>query len=122
LNPADAKSSQFDLEGASMNFHCRQWRFALGVLLLLETSASLRADGPSQAAGTPMTLKGSMVCNGACIPDPNREDLTMVVFAIDGTREIRDEVEQVVKDFYPDDGLDAEAANGDWLACLRGES
>jgi formylglycine-generating enzyme required for sulfatase activity len=93
-----------------MNLHSRQWRFALGVLLLLEASSPVRADGTSQAAGTPMTLKGSMVCNGACIPDPNREDHTMVVFAIDGTREIRDEVEQIVKDSYPDDGLDAEAA------------
>ena len=34
----------------------------------------------------------------------------MVVFAIDGTREIRAEVDKIVKEFYPDKGLDGDAA------------
>jgi formylglycine-generating enzyme required for sulfatase activity len=51
-----------------------------------------------------------MVCNGACIPDPKAEDHGMVVFAIDGTPEIRAEVERIVKEFCPDKGLDGDAA------------
>ncbi len=33
----------------------------------------------------------------------------MVLFAIDGTREIRAEVNKIVKEFYPDRGLDGDA-------------
>jgi formylglycine-generating enzyme required for sulfatase activity len=57
-----------------------------------------------------VTLKGSMVCNGACIPDPKEEDHGMVLFALDGTGEIRAEVDKLMKEFYPDQGLDGEAA------------
>jgi formylglycine-generating enzyme required for sulfatase activity len=86
----------------------------------VELSASLLMLGvltsyafvESQAAPADkeITLKGSMVCNGACIPDPKAEDHGMVVFAIDGTREIRAEVDRIMKEFYPDKGLDSEAA------------
>jgi len=48
--------------------------------------------------------------NGACIPDPKMEDHGLVIFAIDGTAEVRASVERIMKDFYPDKGLDAEAA------------
>src|SRR5262249_40190685 len=48
--------------------------------------------------------------NGACIPDPKKEDHSLVVFAIDGTAEIRAAVDRLMKDFYADKGLDAEAA------------
>ena len=51
-----------------------------------------------------------MVCNGACIPDPKADDHVMVVFAIDGTPEIRAEVDRIIKEFYPDRGLDGDAA------------
>jgi formylglycine-generating enzyme required for sulfatase activity len=60
--------------------------------------------------GEEVTLKGSLVCNGACVPNPKEEDHVMVLFAIDGTAEIRAEVDKIMKDFYPDQGLDAEAA------------
>jgi len=62
------------------------------------------------AGAQEVTLKGSMVCNGACIPKPKAEDHVMVVFAIDGTPEVRAEVEKIMKDLYPDRGLDADAA------------
>jgi formylglycine-generating enzyme required for sulfatase activity len=65
---------------------------------------------PSLAWGAEVTLQGSMVCNGACIPDPKTADHVMVLFAIDGTREIRDEVNKIMDEFYPEKGLDAEAA------------
>jgi formylglycine-generating enzyme required for sulfatase activity len=51
-----------------------------------------------------------MVCNGACIPDPKDEDHVLVLFAVDGTPEIRAEVDKIVKEFYPETGLDGAAA------------
>jgi formylglycine-generating enzyme required for sulfatase activity len=57
-----------------------------------------------------VTLKGSLMCNGACIPDPKEKDHGLVLFAIDGTAEIRAEVDKIMKEFYPDKGLDAAAA------------
>jgi formylglycine-generating enzyme required for sulfatase activity len=67
-------------------------------------------QSPSPIRAADVTLKGSLVCNGACIPDPKAGDHLMVVFAIDGTPEIRAEVERLLKNFYPDYGLDGPAA------------
>jgi formylglycine-generating enzyme required for sulfatase activity len=64
----------------------------------------------SPAVGAEVTLQGSLVCNGACVPDPAEADHHLVLFALDGTEEIRGAVEQLVKDHYPATGLDAEAA------------
>ena len=66
--------------------------------------------GGLQARGVEVTLQGSVVCNGACIPDPKKEDHGLVVFAIDGTAEARATLERILKDFYPDQALGAEAA------------
>jgi hypothetical protein len=57
-----------------------------------------------------VTLKGSLVCNGACVPDPKPEDHFLVLFAIDGTAEIRSDVDRIASDCFPEKGLDAEAA------------
>jgi formylglycine-generating enzyme required for sulfatase activity len=91
-----------------MKTRCRNSGFVVGFLLLLITTTHLRADDAKQVPE--VTLKGSVVCNGACISDPKDGDHVMVLFAIDGTHEVREEVDKIVKDFYPDDGLDAEAA------------
>jgi hypothetical protein len=64
-------------------------------------------SGPRRAE---VTLKGSLVCNGACIPDPKAGDHSLVLFAIDGPREVRAEVNKIMKDYYPAKGLDADAA------------
>src|SRR5437879_3118816 len=63
----------------------------LAVVFLLLTAARgyTQAEAPSATDGPRVTLKGSMVCNGASIPDPKDADHVMVLFAIDGTREIR---------------------------------
>jgi formylglycine-generating enzyme required for sulfatase activity len=84
------------------------WRFAVGfsIIVGLAGYAPLNGETPAQV----VTLRGSMVCNGACIPDPKEADHGLVVFAIDGTPEIRAEVDRIVKEFYPDRGLDAKAA------------
>jgi formylglycine-generating enzyme required for sulfatase activity len=77
---------------------------AVGLTILLGVSTSV----PCRSAE--VTLKGSVVCNGACIPDPKAEDHVMVLFAIDGTQEVRAELDKLMKDFYPDKGLDSDAA------------
>ena len=89
----------------------RQERRPAGKSCLAITLAALALlFGGPQARGAELTLQGSVVCNGACIPDPKKEDHGLVVFAIDGTDEVRATVETILKDFYPDKGLDAEAA------------
>jgi hypothetical protein len=78
--------------------------------MLAITIDSAHSQEQSPAKGTEITLKGSLVCNGACIPDPKAEDHGLVLFAIDGTAEVRAEVERIMKELYPDKGLDSEAA------------
>jgi hypothetical protein len=80
------------------------------LLLFIALAGFAPGEGQCRARGGEVTLKGSMVCNGACVPDPKAEDHAMVLFAIDGTAEIRAEVDRIVKEFYPDRGLDADAA------------
>src|SRR5262245_34391984 len=57
-----------------------------------------------------VTVKGSLICNGACVPEPKEGEHGLVIFAIDGTPEIRAELDRIMKEFYPDKGLDADAA------------
>src|SRR5262245_16409900 len=63
-----------------------------------------------RAAGAEVTLRGSMVCNGACVAEPKEAVHDLVLFAIDGPEDVRAEVELLMKDHYPAKGLDAEAA------------
>jgi formylglycine-generating enzyme required for sulfatase activity len=72
-----------------------------GVAMFIASAGFLRGE---------TALKGSLVCNGACVPTPKAEDHVMVLFAIDGTAAIRAEVDRIVHDFFPEQGLDAEAA------------
>jgi formylglycine-generating enzyme required for sulfatase activity len=90
---------------------CRQYRrLALASCFAITLTALALLVGGSHAGGAEITIKGSVVCNGACIADPKKEDHGLVVFAIDGTPEIRAAVDRILKDFYPNKGLDAEAA------------
>src|SRR5262245_59311900 len=82
----------------------RHFCFAMALAAL----ASILAGLPCR--GDEITLKGSIVCNGACLPDPKAEDHGLVVFAIDGTAEIRAAVEKILADYFPEKGLDADAA------------
>jgi formylglycine-generating enzyme required for sulfatase activity len=72
--------------------------------------AAVLAFDQARADESVVTLKGSLVCDGACIPEPKRGDHHLVLFAIDGSAEVRAEVARIMKDFYPDKGLDADAA------------
>jgi len=73
------------------------------------TPYSLAEDRPS-ARTAEVTLRGSLICNGACVPDPKEKDHLLVLFAINGSNDIRAEVDRIIKDCYRDEGLNAEAA------------
>jgi hypothetical protein len=62
------------------------------------------------APPTEGTLHGSLVCNGACLPDPKPEDHVLMLFAIDGMPAIRAEMKAILTETWPDRGLDADAA------------
>jgi formylglycine-generating enzyme required for sulfatase activity len=96
--------------GLTMKTQPRVSGLAFSILLHVALGCSFLAGRPSAARGAEVTLKGSMVCNGACIPDAKDDDHVMAVFAIDGTPEIREEVDRIIKVFYPDEGLDGDAA------------
>jgi formylglycine-generating enzyme required for sulfatase activity len=88
----------------------RASRIAVYILTLVALTGYAHAKAPPKGRDAEVTLKGSMVCNGACIPEPKAEDHLLVLFAIEGTPAIRTEVNKIMKKFYPDKGLDAAAA------------
>ena len=57
-----------------------------------------------------LTTQGSLLCNGTCLPDPKPDDHLMVLYAIDGTPDIRAPGARLTDDFYPDKGLDTDSA------------
>ena len=68
------------------------------------------ASREGRAQEAEVTLKGSLVCNGACIPDPKPADHGMVVFAVEGPPALRADLDAILKESYPEKGLDADAA------------
>src|SRR3954469_19885389 len=72
-----------------------------GIAILIGSAGFVRAG---------VTLKGSLVCNGACVTNPKAEDHVMALFPNDGPAQIRAEVDRIANDFLPEKGLDAEAA------------
>src|SRR5262249_60790589 len=104
-----ARSASSDLIERKRLTMIRPWyvsALVASVLMFPAPTGVPRAEGQAPAKATEVTLKGSMVCNGACVPNPKAEDHGMVLFAIDGTAEIRAEVDKIMKDFYQDKGLD----------------
>ena len=93
-----------------MNWNYRKLLCVITFCLAIALSTLTLVVGAAQGQAGEVTLQGSVVCTGACIPDPKMGDHGLVVFAIDGTDEVRATVKRLMKDFYPDKGLDAEAA------------
>jgi Sulfatase-modifying factor enzyme 1 len=94
----------------------------LASMAVLAVAGWTAAAETSPPPGSTLALQGSLVCNGACLPAPKPGDHLMVLYAIDGTPEIRAEVETIMAQFYPDKGLDAEAAEkvmGEFTARLK---
>jgi len=83
---------------------------AVTFLTLVSLPTHVAAEGQRPPRRAEITLNCSMVCNGACVPDPKAGDHLMVLFTIGGSPEIRAEVKAIIKEFYPEKGLDAEAA------------
>ena len=81
--------------------------FKASVSIALAILVGSAAESRAQVAE--VTLQGSMVCNGACVPQPKEVAHHLVLFAIDGTEDVRAEVEWIMKDLYPEKGLDAES-------------
>ena len=77
--------------------------------LCILMSVPAEAAPPATAPAT-VTLLGNMFCNGACIADPKPEDHVMALYAIEGTPDVRAEVDKLMADFYPEIGLDADGA------------
>jgi hypothetical protein len=93
-----------------MKTTCRGWEPAAGALLLIALAGYACAEGASTAPSAEVTIKGALQCNGMCMPDPKPGDHVWVIVAIDGSPEIAAKVKKIMDDFYPDKGLDAEAA------------
>jgi formylglycine-generating enzyme required for sulfatase activity len=91
------------------DFHCRR-RLMVCWLISLTMAGIAVAFGRPLAVGAEVTLQGSLVCNGACLPEPKAGEHVLALFAIDGTPEVRAEVERILKEHFPEQGLDSEAA------------
>lgn len=82
----------------------------IGVVFLAFSQPGQAQQSSVASINRELTLQGSLLCNGACLPDPKPEDHLMVLYAIDGTPEIRTAVAKLLDDFYPDQGLNADSA------------
>jgi hypothetical protein len=93
--------------------------FALTAGLLLGSAHGQNASNPAGTAvtagppavtqpGTPVTLKGCYLCQS--MTHPWQGPHTPVLIAFEGTPNIRAEVDQILRDYFPDRGLDCEAA------------
>jgi formylglycine-generating enzyme required for sulfatase activity len=94
-------------EGLTMRMIWRGLGLAAG--LLVWVASSLCGEPPQQGTSE-VVIKGGMQCNGMCIPDPKPEDHVMVIFAVDGSPVIAAKVKKIMDAYYPDQGLDADAA------------
>src|SRR6185295_16569254 len=76
----------------------------------------------AQGSGDEVTIRGGLQCNGMCLPDPKKEDHTLVVFAVDGSPEIAARVKKIMDDHFSEKGLDVDAAEklqDQWIAHLK---
>jgi formylglycine-generating enzyme required for sulfatase activity len=88
----------------------RSFRLALELCSIVLLGGYWLAFSNGPAAAAEVTLRGSLVCNGACVADPKKTDHVLVLFAIEGTAEVVAERDRIVKNYFPARGLDAEAA------------
>ena len=79
-------------------------RLVLGCCLTMTTAMALAFAG--QAVGNEITVKG-MVLNNV---HTGEDEKSVFVYALDGTPEIRAEVDRIIAEYYPDKGLDGDAA------------
>jgi hypothetical protein len=99
---------------------------ALVVLVLFAVIGSVSAQEQTPApAGRVVTLKGVLTWEATCIPNPAKKDYDekqLVFFAVEGTPEVKAEVDGIMKEFYTGDGLDCDQArtvNEQWIKRLK---
>ena len=80
-------------------FHCRHRSIVRWLITLVVAWIGI-AFGRPLAVGAEVTLQGSLVCNGACVPEPKSGDHVMALFAIDGTPEVRAKVDSILKEYF----------------------
>jgi formylglycine-generating enzyme required for sulfatase activity len=79
---------------------------------LVVTLALLAAVPLAIRADEVVTIKGALQCNGMCVlhNEPKDADHVIVIVALDGSPSIAAKVTRVMDAFYPENGLDADAA------------
>ena len=98
---------------------------ALGIVM----HGASGAEAPAAPKGE-VTVTGSLMCDWATLPNPKAgpfdysspEHGVLVIYAVDGSAEIKAEVDKVMADYYPDKGLDGDAAEKlleQWTARLK---
>ena len=86
----------------------------LAVPGLGQAAGEKAATDASAAGGSQVTITGSMLCQRACVP-PTWDcspagDHTLVLFALDGTPEIKAALDRIIKECWPGDALDCDQA------------
>lgn len=80
-------------------------RLAWVAMLLAASAIAVGADDM-------VTIKGALQCNGMCVGpgELKAADHVIVIVAVDGSPPIAAKVRKVMEEFYPERGLDADAA------------
>jgi formylglycine-generating enzyme required for sulfatase activity len=74
--------------------------------------------GISELPSDPVTIEGCLLCNWVTLPEPKSQlgppplgpEHVFAFYALDGTPDIRAEVQKLVADYFPEAGLDGDAA------------
>ena len=82
------------------------WRMRLVLSCCLAMTTAIVSAFAGQAIGNEITIKG-MVLNNV---HTGEKEKSVFVYALDGTPEIRAEVDRIIAEYYPDKGLDGDAA------------
>lgn len=61
-------------------------------------------------SGPEITVSGVSMCERACAVDQNQVEHNVVLFAMDGSPQVKTQVDAVLEKFYPDRGLDCDQA------------
>jgi len=89
---------------------------ALGISAWAQEAKPVQAEQPkSAAAGTEVTIKGIMMCDICCTRNLTKEaaqeaEKTLVLFAMEGTPEVAAALDNIMKEDWPGDSIDADQA------------
>lgn len=78
-------------------------------------SAQVAQSQPAATTGPKVTLMGTMLCDRQCIATlwdhrPTGPEHVLVLYAFDGTAEVKTEVDSIMREFWPGETLDADQA------------